>query len=63
MPFQNDHLKISACPDLVTQLLKILSPTVFDSLLGKMGQFTLQPCLMRGYVKQRFDNYRQKSHN
>ena len=44
MPVQNSNSKISARPDLATQLLQILIPTTFDNLLCQKGQFTLPPC-------------------
>ena len=33
MPVQNSHFKISARPDIATNLLQFLIPTTFDSLL------------------------------
>ena len=45
MPVQNSNHKISACPDLATQLLQILTPAIFSSLLCQNRQFTTQQCL------------------
>ena len=48
MPVQNSIInKISARPDLATQLLQILMPTTFNSLSYQKGQFTLLPSLRR----------------
>ena len=37
MPVQNSNTKISAHPDLATQLLQVLIPAIFDSLLCQKG--------------------------
>ena len=42
LPVQNSNFKISACPDLPTNLLQILIPTTFNGLLCQKGQLTLQ---------------------
>ena len=42
MAVQNNNSKILACPDLATDLLQILIPTIFNTLLCQKGQFTLQ---------------------
>ena len=47
MPVQNSNFKISAHPDLATNLLEILIPATFDSLVCKKGQFSLQLCPRR----------------
>ena len=41
MPVQKSNSKISACPDLATNLLYLLTTTTPDSLLCQKGQFTL----------------------
>ena len=43
MPIQNSSSKISACPDLATNLLQILTPTTSNSLLCQKRKLTLQP--------------------
>ena len=50
MPVQNSNLKMSARPDLATNLLKILTPATFYSLVCQKGQFTLQLCPRGWYV-------------
>ena len=40
MSVQNSNSKISARPDLATNLLQILIPTAFLTLLCQTGQFT-----------------------
>ena len=42
VPVQKSNSQISALPDLATNLLQILIPNTFDSLLCEKGQFTLQ---------------------
>ena len=44
MPVQNSIHKISARPDLATQLLQIVIPTTINSLLCQKGQLTLEAC-------------------
>ena len=44
MPVQNSNFKISACPDLATNLLQIPIPATVNSLVCQKGQFTLQLC-------------------
>ena len=44
MPVQNSKFKISARPDLATNLLQILIPATINSLVYQKGQFTLQLC-------------------
>ena len=55
MPVQNSNSKISAHPDLATQLLQILITTTFNSLLCQKEQFTLQPCQTNWFVWKIFD--------
>ena len=52
LPVQNSNSKDSARPDLATQLLHILIPTTFYSLLCQKGQFTLEPCPRRYIVRK-----------
>ena len=52
MPVQNSNFQISARPGLATYLLRILIPTTFNSLVCQKGQFTLQPCPRRWFVRQ-----------
>ena len=40
MPVQNSNFKISAHPDLATNLLQILVPTTFGSLVSKRVIYT-----------------------
>ena len=57
MPVQNSNYKISSLPDLDTNLLQFLILTTFNSLLCKKGQLTLQLCLRRWFVSQKFGYY------
>ena len=50
MPVQNSNFKISACPDLATNLLQILIPATFNSLL----------CPKRWFVRNIFGTYPPK---
>ena len=61
MPVQNSNLKIFAHPDLVTNLLQILIPATFNSLVCQKGQFTLQLCPRRWFVRKIFGYYNHKS--
>ena len=49
----NSNFKISAYPDLATQLLQILTLPRFNRLLCQKGQFTLQPCHRRCFLRKR----------
>ena len=60
MPVLNSNFKISACPDLATNLLEILLPATINSLVCQIGQFTLQLCPRRWFVRKVFDYYTQK---
>ena len=51
MPVQNSNFKISACPDLATQLLQILIPATINRLVCQKGQFTLQLCPRIWFVR------------
>ena len=59
-PVQNSNTQIPASPDLATNLLQILIPTTFDSLLCQKSQFTLQLLPERLYVRKVFSYYPQK---
>ena len=61
MPVQNSKSKNSARPDLATELLQILIPTTFDSLMYQKGQFTLKPCHRRWFVRKIFGYYENSS--
>ena len=50
MPVQNSNFKISARPDLATNLLQILIPATFNSLVYQKGQFTLEDGLLERYL-------------
>ena len=63
MPVQNSNSKISACPDLARELLQILIPTTFNSLLCQKGQFTYQPCQRRWFVRKVYCYYHPKVKN
>ena len=54
MPVQNSNFKIFARPDLATYLLQILIPATFDSFVSQKGQFTLQLCPRRWFVRKIF---------
>ena len=60
MPVQNCNSRISACPDLATDILQILTPNTFNSLWSQKGQFTHQLCLKRGSVTKIFGYYPPK---
>ena len=57
MPAQNSNFKISARPDLATNLLQIIIPATFNSLVCYKGQFTLQLCLRSWLVRKIFGYY------
>ena len=54
IPVQNSNFKISARPDLATYLLQILIPATIKSLVCHKGQFTLQLCHRRWFVRKIF---------
>ena len=60
LPAQNSNFKISARPDLATNLLQILIPTTINSLVCQKGHFTLQPCHKRWFVRKIFGYYTPK---
>ena len=60
MPVQNSNFKISARPDLATNLLQILKAATINSLVCQKGQFTLQLCPRRWFVRKIFDFYTPK---
>ena len=51
MPVQNSNFKNFARPDLATYLLQKIVPATFNSLVCKKGQFTLQQCPRRWFVR------------
>ena len=52
MPVQNSTFKISACPDLATNLIQILIPATCNSLVCQKGQLILQLCPRRWFVRK-----------
>ena len=60
MPVQNSNSKISAHPDIATNILQILISTTFNSLSCQTGQFILQLCPRGRFVKERFGYNPQK---
>ena len=60
MPVQNSNFKISARPDLATNLLQILMPATIYSLVCQQGRFTLQLCPRRRFVRKIFGYHTQK---
>ena len=60
MPVHNSNFKISVRPDLATKLLWILLQATINSLLCQKGQFTLQPCPRRWFVRKIFGYYTPK---
>ena len=50
MSVQNSNFKISARPDLATNLLQIFIPAIIYSLVCLEGQFTVQLCLRRWFL-------------
>ena len=60
MPVENSNFKNSARPDLATNLLQILIPATINSLVCQKGQFTLQLCPRRWFVRKIFGYYAQK---
>ena len=61
MPVQNSNSKISAHPDLASNLHQIPKPNIFNSLLCHKRQFTHQLCPKRWFVRKRFGYYPKKS--
>ena len=60
MPVPNSSLKISVRPDLAISLLQILITATIKSLVFQKGQFTLQLCPRRGFVRKIFGYFTQK---
>ena len=56
----DSYLKISACPDLATDLFKILIPTTFNNLLCQKGEFILKPCPKIFLDRETIDYYLKK---
>ena len=60
MPVQNSNFKISARPDLATNLLQILISSTINSLVCQKGQFILQVCHRRWFIRKMVGYYTQK---
>ena len=60
MPVPNSSFKISVRPDLATSLLQIRITATIKSLVFQKGQFTLQLCPRRWFVRKIFGYYTQK---
>ena len=60
MPVPNSNFKISVRPDLATSLLQILIPATINNLVCQKGQFTIQLCPRRWFVRKTFGYYTQK---
>ena len=60
MPVQYSNFKNFARPDLATYVLQILIPATFNSLVCQKGQFTLQVCPRRWFVRKILGYYTQK---
>ena len=60
MPVQNSNFKKSARPDLASYILQILIPATVNSLVCQTGQFTLQLCPWRWFVRKIFGYYTPK---
>ena len=57
MPVQNSNFQISARPDLDTNQFPILIPSTTDCLVYQKGQYTLQLCLRRWFLRKIFGYY------
>ena len=57
MSVQNSYFKTFALPDLATSVLQILIPATFNSLVCQNGQFTLQLCPRRWFVRKMLGYY------
>ena len=60
MPVLNSNFKSSARPDLATDLLQILIAATINSLVCQKGQFKLQLCPRRWFVRKIFGYHTQK---
>ena len=60
MPVQNSNFKISAGPDIATDLFQILIPATFNSLVCQKGHFAFQLCPRRWFVRKIFGYYTPK---
>ena len=56
-PVENSNFKISALPDLATNLLPMLIPATINCLVCQKGQNTLQLCHRRWFVRKIFGYY------
>ena len=55
MPVQNTNFENFARPDVATYLLQILILATLNSPVCQNGQFTLQLCPRRWFVRKMFD--------
>ena len=60
MPVQNSNFNISGGPDFASNILLLLIPASFHSLVYQKGQSTLQLCPRRWFVCKLFGNYPPK---
>ena len=60
MPVQNSNSNISGFTDLATNLLQMLIPAMFDSLLCQKGQLTLKICPISWFVRKIFGSQKSK---
>ena len=60
MPVQNSNFKVSARPDLATNLLHILISVTINSQVCQKGQFTPHLCPRRWFVRKIFGYYSLK---
>ena len=60
MPVQNSNFKISARPDLATNLLQILLPATINCLVCQKGQYRFNSVLEDFFVKTIFGYYTPK---
>ena len=61
MPVQNNNFKISARPDLATDLLQILIPAISNRLVCQKGQFHFSYVLEDGLLEKYLVITTQKS--
>ena len=61
LPVQNINFKISARPDLATNLLQMLTLATINSVVCQKGQFTLQLCPRGWFVKKIFGYFTPKA--
>ena len=54
MPVQNSNFKISGRPDLAANLLQILIPAIYNSIVCQKGQLALRLCPRRWFGRKVF---------